>query len=208
MNALDGQTSEDPVKLDVVDASGRGLSLSFVWHVDRYAHTIALVDDGRLVPLLASLEGSRDDAWPESPPLQSLTAQEQPGGRRTILLVGMAGRNHWSLGAQTEGGKASSGAPAIVIDVACRLNSPDGQLASCYRSMTPAVVERAGQIAHWDASGRRCQIEILAAGDVPAAVQATHDGLSIVAPATAEPTPTTVRWKYRVVLVDPSDKGP
>ncbi len=202
MNASDGDTTEEPVTLDVVDANGRGLSLSFVWHVDRYAHTIAIVRDGRLVPLLASLEGTGGDAWPESPPLQSLTVEERAGGERTILLVGMSGHNHWSLCALGEGGASSSDPPAIVMDVACRLHGQDGPPASRYRSMMPAAVGQTGQTADWDISGGRCRMEILPAGDAPAALEATDDGLSIVAPAAAEPLPTTIRWKYRVVLLD------
>ena len=47
-------------------------------------------------PLLESIEGTATDDWPPSPPLQSLSIETLPDGRRVALLVGMAGRSHWS----------------------------------------------------------------------------------------------------------------
>ena len=196
----------DPLTLEAIDAQGCGLSIRFVWHVDRYAHTIALVEAGRIVPVLASVEGADDDLWPPSPPLQSLNLQEEATGGRAALLVGMAGRNHWSMSAVATGGERSSDPPTIVLDVACRLHQQGEALASAYRSMVAAAVEPAGQVARLDIAGCRCELEMLSAGDATGSLQTSEAGLSIMAPPDESPSesssPTTIRWKYRVRRVD------
>ena len=194
--------SHDPLTLEAIDARGHGLSIRFIWHVDRYAHTIALVEAGRIVPMLASVEGAHDDMWPPSPPLQSLNLQEDTTGGRAALLVGMAGRNHWSMSAVATGGEGSSDPPTIVLDVACRLHQPGEELASAYRSMVAAAVEPGRQVARLDISGCLCEMEMLSAAGATGSLQTTEAGMSIMAPPGESPSPTTVRWKYRVRLVD------
>src|ERR1044072_2775417 len=67
------------------------LSIEFLWLSDRFQQVISIVAaDGQRQQLLESIEGSSDDAWPPSPPLQSLTIEDRPASR-VALLVGMAG---------------------------------------------------------------------------------------------------------------------
>lgn len=81
---------------------------------DRWAHSIELLDGESFVPWLTSLEGKPDEDWPSSPPLQQLSC-ERHEGRPVLLLVGMAGKSHWSLSVDVEpqSGRAT-------FDVACR----------------------------------------------------------------------------------------
>src|SRR5436190_4759521 len=76
---------------------GLRLRAEFIWHGDRFAHIISLVNPhGDIQPLLESIEGTTADDWPSSPPLQSLSVEKLPDGRPVALLVGMAGGSHWS----------------------------------------------------------------------------------------------------------------
>jgi peptide/nickel transport system permease protein len=57
---------------------------------DRWAHTIAAIQDEQFMPLLASHEGGPDDDWPPSPPLQGVHLQKQANKSPMILGVGGA----------------------------------------------------------------------------------------------------------------------
>ena len=115
------------------------LRIGFPWHRDRFAHTIGLVRDRRLIPVMASMEGGGEESWPPSPPLQELEIAEGPTGPNA-LLVGSAGGSHWSLVVDRD-----PHAELFRIDVACRfMNLPtadspqDAQrysLHSHYRTM-------------------------------------------------------------------------
>lgn len=48
------------------------MGLEFYPHDDRVGHTIGLVDNDGYIPLLKSIEGHAEDAWPPSPPIQEL----------------------------------------------------------------------------------------------------------------------------------------
>jgi hypothetical protein len=111
------------------DRNGVGLCVEFIWREDRYRHTISLIDgDGSIVPLLESFEGVSEGDWPPSPPLQTLTFEELPDGRRVALLLGMAGRSHWSVSIEPLAGEAK-----IVVDVACRHSTKPASLGSHFR---------------------------------------------------------------------------
>ena len=120
--------------LDAADSSGRILRVEFVWRGDRYAHVISVAhDSGKIEPLLESLEGTPADDWPPSPPLQNLHRETLPNGRPALLLVGAAGRSHWSASIE-----AVPDEPALAFDVACRHSGAAGWLGSRYRARAAA----------------------------------------------------------------------
>lgn len=94
---------------------------------DRHGHVIEAVLNGSLVTVLESIEGDASQPWPPSPALQSLDITDLDSGP-VALLVGMAGRNHWSASyeARTRDG-------ALVLDWACRTTGDPGQLWTTYR---------------------------------------------------------------------------
>ena len=115
--------------LETAECDGWRLRVEFHWQVDRFRHVIFAVDStGIATPLLESIEGSPADDWPPSPPLQSLHCESQPDGSRVALLVGMAGRGHWSasIGPQPHESR-------LVFDIACRTAIAAAQLESRYR---------------------------------------------------------------------------
>ncbi|HEY2416097.1 MAG TPA: hypothetical protein VGI40_27895 [Pirellulaceae bacterium] len=120
--------------IEAVGSDGLGLRLEFRWHSDRYAHLISRIEPGRdPEPLLESIEGATSNTWPPSPPLQSLTFQTLPNGVSAALLVGMAGRSHWSASIEAVPNTAD-----LIFDVACRHSDRPLYLGSQYRILASA----------------------------------------------------------------------
>jgi hypothetical protein len=123
---------------------GHKLRVEFFKSGDRYAHRLSAVvaDDGgreTVVPLAESVEGDNDDPWPPSPPLQSLSIEELADGRTAALLVGMAGRSHWSASVEVAPGLGSP-----KFQLACRFTTVPDRLGSTYR-IAPDVLMRRGK---------------------------------------------------------------
>src|SRR5262245_46638593 len=123
--------------VESVTDRGHRLRVDFFKLADRYGHrlSIVLVDEGgheKLVPLAESVEGTCDDPWPPSPPLQSLSIEKLAEGRTAALLVGMAGKCHWSASIGTVPNEPEIG--TIEFDFACRSADLPCLLASEYRA--------------------------------------------------------------------------
>lgn len=176
-------TTRSPVILEAA-----GFHLTLLPCGDRLAHTVGLVLPQRVVPLLASAEGTPDDDWPPSPPL---TTVETPSGssHAQALLLGMAGRSHWSASI-----RISQPDLSIEFEVACRIKEPPAWLGSSYRTMV--AVEMTGPGAQMKVDG---QIVRIAA--VGGSVHVTPDGLKIGVAPPEGPFPQTVRWNYSICRV-------
>jgi hypothetical protein len=162
--------------LDAVGAIGT-LRIEFLFRADRYGHTISVVEPGgRQVPLLESIEGTAADEWPPSPPLQNLSIEEIAPGRRATLLVGMAGRSHWSASIEPVVGEA-----AMIFDIACRTRESQASLRSTYHDI---------------ATGAR---RALLTAELACTIQSDPSHASIVVPEGTG-GPGTIRWKYRVAV--------
>src|SRR4051812_28836034 len=95
---------------------GIGLRVEFTWLGGRFGHVVSWIGrDGVPQPLLESIEAPGAEAWPASPPLQSLTIHTLPSGNPAALLVGMAGRSHWSASVEGTAEHAT-----LQFDIACR----------------------------------------------------------------------------------------
>lgn len=179
---------------------GWRLRVEFLWHIDRYRHVISAIDPaGGITPLLESIEGTRADNWPPSPPLQSLHLEKQPGGSRVALLVGMAGKSHWSASI----GPGSVG-PGLVFDLACRAGSAAGNLGSQYRiaSGVQRVTAEADAI-RLEVGDRAVTISGSSAGTTLTALHAVT-GQSFVAQPSSLSSGPTRRWLYSIALTVPS----
>jgi hypothetical protein len=168
--------------IEAADASGARIRVEFTPRGDRYVHIISMLDpSGQIQPLLESVEGSADDPWPPSPPLQSLSIETLPDGRSAALLVGMAGRSHWSASIEPD-----RDAPALIFDVACRHPERPLSLGSRYRQ-----VSAAGERVFIHAEGA----DVAGDGDI----------LSIRPTAVASGAGTT-RWKFTVIMPPTDDR--
>lgn len=112
----------------IIRLSARGIGVHF-WHAgDRYGHQVASDTASEQTVWLSSVEGAADASWPPSPPLQELHLEDRPDGKRVALLVGRAGRAHWSLSVEADSIRQS-----LLFDVACRSLSGAEQMRSSYR---------------------------------------------------------------------------
>lgn len=84
--------------IHVTDLRRNRLQVAFAWSDDRYAHIVSLLtsENGEPTRILQSIEGTAEDAWPPSPPVQQLVPHHMESGE-TFLGVGQAGTAHWSL---------------------------------------------------------------------------------------------------------------
>ena len=109
---------------------------------DRWSHRFELITPGKSVLVATSIEGTPDNDWPPSQPLQEIS-QTDLNGQHVLLGVGMAGRSHWSLSCSHEP-DANDGTESILIELACLVKAPRaGWLGSSYQ-LGPDVTVRTG----------------------------------------------------------------
>lgn len=133
----------------------------------RFIHSVGWSDsDARW----RSLEAEPEEPWPSSPPLQDLLLQEQPSGATVALLVGQAGKSHWSLSVEP---LAEAG--AFRFDVACRVQAPPPRLGSGYQVGPGLIIAEAGTLAK-------------------------NRGTTRIEPTRPWSAPATLRWAYVVRL--------
>ncbi len=174
---------------------GAGLRISFLWQEDRYGHEIAYVDDQTTSTLLVTERESAELAWPGSPPLQQISWLESAPGRRVALLVGMAGKSHWSFSVE-----ADQGAVGLVLDVACRVQCQPEWLGSTYRC-EHATSGETPNTACFKVGNLEGTVVAQSPSDIqPVVIDRSGTRLSIVPRLDKINTPVTVRWKYRVAL--------
>jgi hypothetical protein len=122
--------------------------------------------------LLESIEGIPDESWPASPALQEGRI-ESATGRDVAMLVGMAGKSHWSVSIEADALQQS-----LLFDVACRLKVAGGQLASTY------LVTENSHVTMLPVENCRLQREA--------------DRVIFEPAFLPSELPATVRWRYRV----------
>ena len=195
MAQLNGEPLQRATKSARIETSrveNFSLAVDFKLFQDRYARVIQLVESDMGRPLLCSVEGTPDEEWPPSPVLQQLHLEHRPHAekmRDVALLVGMAGRNHWSLSVET------SSPAALIFDVACRVDaSRSADLRSTYRfAVPPTKVEK----DHcWWALDRNWRAVFRA--EIPASsIQFQESGVAVM---PTETTGMTRRWKYQIAI--------
>jgi hypothetical protein len=167
---------------------GFGLRVAFERRADRFRHCIGWWEQGRFVPLLESIEGDASQPWPPSPPLQQLHFEPRERRGSVALLVGMAGRSHWSLSVEPD-----AEAPALLFDAACRVSGPAEQLGSRYRLLAAQWTQDAHTITLPSRDSGACIVVEAIAGTL--ALDASAREL-ILRPIISG---TTIRWQYRVL---------
>jgi hypothetical protein len=105
----------------------------FPWK-DRIAHRVE-IRRGGASQMWESVEGDQQQNWPPSPPFQDISI-ERIHESNVALLVGMAGKSHWSLSVDIDAERGS-----IRFDVACRIADVAEQLRSSYRGPTAAAMD-------------------------------------------------------------------
>ncbi len=184
---------------DATTLEGLGVRVVFRRLADRFLHSVEATRETEKISLLESVEGTPEDDWPASPPLQELHFENRPDGSRLALLVGRAGRSHWSLSIE-----AAADASRLVFDAACRVREAPQQLGSEYR-LPPALAAS----ALGSEFGRRTAVELgggwrLSSESLDGAetrLEAAASGIAIrPSLALSGGWPQTARWQYIVKL--------
>lgn len=164
----------------------------FVRRGDRFAHRIEVRDAATQVWTIAleSDEGTDEEHWPPSPPFQQLHVEHRKEGD-VVLLVGMAGRSHWSAAVDV-----GPDGKTLRFDVAVRLQSVGASLGSAYD-----IVDRdaADRITSNRGTGTAC-----GGGTVREVGAGEETAKHFLGFHPAEPgeaiRPTTLCWKYQLGL--------
>ncbi|MDP7019253.1 MAG: hypothetical protein QGG36_25875 [Pirellulaceae bacterium] len=186
--------TQDIFALSAVDAKGVGLVVEFSRTADRVAHAVFAQrgDDREL--LFQSVEGEDDDGWPSSPPFQEADMVDHLA-EPALLLVGMAGKSHWSGSVEVESARR-----ALVFDVACRVVGVKPRIGSEYVAPANHAQETSGEGIVFTSellgvsghlSGRTGNIT---------AQRSSRENCRIDVNAAYRPDPQTVRWGYEFTV--------
>jgi hypothetical protein len=176
---------------------GGGLSVRFVFRDDRYAHEVWFDNGSAWVCVLQSVEGSASDDWPASPPWQSLHLDGHPDGRQIALLVGMAGKNHWSASIELDPAKSQ-----VHFDIACRVRGAErGPLASRYRALgwVHALDAKSATFSLASTAGKTLRLTLDERFGAMR-LESAADCVNLIAAAQPAATTETIRWGYTLEL--------
>lgn len=175
---------------------GDKLQVAFQWAGDRYAHNILCCPGiGEAATLLSSCEGVPDQWWPPSPPLQQLHISELEHGQRAALLVGMAGRSHWSLSVIADDKRH-----VLLFDAACRANLAPERLGSHYRVASGVQVAQGPDVSiRFGSATCSLAVDPIESEPTPRLLLSEREA-SVCPSSISRALPTTFRWKYRITL--------
>ncbi|MFO0906335.1 MAG: hypothetical protein U0939_25240 [Pirellulales bacterium] len=165
---------------------------------DRFWQTVWVERGGVRTKVCESREGSAADAWPPSPPLQQLHIEERVDLGAVGLLVGMAGRGHWSLSLEPLAGRT-----ALRWDAACRFPIAPDFLGSTWRlahDCGPIRLLNASQ-AEWEAAGGllRATVERIDDSAPPSTLtidESNREFQVVAPPIESASVPATARWRF------------
>ncbi len=117
---------------DMISLSAGALSVRYSKLRDRLSHTVGMVVGDSYIPLLESIEGSEEEPWPASPPMQQMVEEcFTPGASPVLLGVGLSGNGHWSTAIDTQ----KNG--RLKFDIACKNTKSSTWFGSQYRLLAP-----------------------------------------------------------------------
>jgi hypothetical protein len=187
-------------KNEPVLSAGR-LQLRFAFRNDRFAHEIWAADGDDWRPVMSSVEGTPEQSWPPSAPLQTLHVEARSEGP-IALLVGMAGKCHWSASVELHAQRHQ-----VRFELAARVRPPGSpwlgstyQLAEGYR----AVPVHGDRIELSASGGMHPGIAVQAAESGTLVELSNQDSVLIAArEILVADTAATIRWSYRLELSSP-----
>jgi hypothetical protein len=112
------QVVSEQIAIQSSSSGQSSIKLVFEKTADRWGHRWSSVSAGVEHPFLTSVEGTPDQNWPPSPPLQEISQHTlEPGD--AALGVGMAGQSHWSASYSVESSVQPGQPNLIKSDLAC-----------------------------------------------------------------------------------------
>jgi hypothetical protein len=177
---------EERFMLETPAVADEVLRCTFQRSGDRFIHQIESLLDGEATLMFSSVEGEPNEPWPPGPPWQELHVHEQPDGSSALMLVGQAGKSHWSMSVTVD-----NDANAIVFDVACRVRETPAFLGCTY-------------LDHWGGTGLQpVQLTALSADVLesrPTSSIDTSENRVAITPGYDASPPMTVRWDYAIQI--------
>lgn len=115
----------------MISLSAGALSVRYFKLRDRLSHTIGIGDGDSYLPLLESIEGSEEEPWPASPPMQQMVEEcFRPGTSPVLLGVGLSGNGHWSTAIESQNNHL------LKFDIACKNSKLSTFFGSQYHVLT------------------------------------------------------------------------
>lgn len=191
-----------PNRLEMPVGDGTLLRVDFDRSHDRWKHRVSLVMPAGSsvvspVMLFESQEGTSEEDWPASPPLQFVSIEARPKKPPVALLMGMAGGSHWSASIEQHPAEL-----ALRFDIACRAAARPERLSSSYRFAPRAELmnfnEDAG-VVRFLAAGLAFELAAEAAPDSPLpALGLDERNLQVFFGEPTSDEKRTYRWVYRL----------
>lgn len=177
--------------LDVLAAGD--LQVRFVQRGDRIAHEIWLArTSGDWMLMLSSVEGTADEWWPPSPPLQSYHCEPRPAGP-IGLLVGMAGKSHWSASVETKLAEH-----AVGFELAVRVRTAEDLWVGSSYELGAGVVVAEESRARVVLGTRELAASIVCGAGTTLGAFGSRVLQFVPQPQDDRKTPVTLRWNYQV----------
>jgi hypothetical protein len=186
--------------LEAIDSQGWGLRVEFARHGQRWWHSMFVVTELGLSPILESVEGDDSQPFPPSPPLQQLVLERRTDDVQVAMSVGMAGRNHWSVCVE-----AFPVIGAIRLDIACRCHG-GGLLGNTYTQRIPWHWSNGAACLSAEVGNRRCCLSPKPIGGGEAAAVSLHSDTIMIRPRSDGPQRTR-RWCYELTLSRDGEPG-
>ncbi len=114
------------VAVGLAGISDLRLEARFLWRKDRFVHRLVLVTPDAESTILQSVEGTDQEDFPPSPPLQDMSVERRVGSQ-VALGVGMAGSAMWSLSVE-----APTGTGDLLFEWACQTRGALLWPKNCY----------------------------------------------------------------------------
>ena len=187
--------------MDMISLTAGVLSVRYTKLPDRLTHTIGIIVGDIYIPFLEAVEGSAEDSWPPSPPMQQMVLESfKPDASPVLLGVGLSGNGHWSSAIET---KDSRG---LKFDIACKNSKSSTELGSRYRvlgtiqpSPRPNSVEIVLAAINVSANNEITRIEFAVTIGRLDSIDAKGD--IKVSPMSDAKLSQTHRWCYEVSLL-------
>ena len=176
------------------------LSIRFIKSGDRLAHCIGLQTSskglGGFLPVLESIEGDAQEAWPASPPMQQIVQESIGQNSAPVLLgVGLSGNGHWSGAVE----KTSSG--SLKLDIACKISKPASYLGSRYRMAGETEVDfKNNEIRLTVKKESNENVTLVLSAAIGKVSMVKENRLIVIVPGSEPSLIQTHRWCYNVAI--------
>jgi hypothetical protein len=195
----------EQISLELSDPDLALVKLCFDRMPDRWAHRWRLLEGDQDTTWMRSVEGTPEQDWPPSPPLQDVN-QLEPGTGNSILAVGMAGRSHWSASYSIE--RTSDGTPFLKADLACLQKDKSEtaskpSLGSTYQLGSECTVESVSEttVKLRVSANSWIVLEASQDADCTTAFQVQDQTLSVIPQQFSSRPDRATRWAFHVIVL-------